>query len=369
MKKLTLLFLVLSMSFAACQDKYPDLEDGVYAEFITNKGTFVAKLYNEQTPLTVANFVALAEGTNTMVDSTFKGKKFYNGLTFHRVMKDFMIQGGDPKADGTGNPGYIFPDEIVDTLKHDRKGILSMANGGPDMNGSQFFITLKETPWLDGRHSVFGEIVIGQEVVDSIGSVEVAKPSNKPVEVVTIQEVNIINRGNVKLTSFTEAMENIEKEKAEEEARIAEIGAAQAKVFAPLLEQAETLPSGLKVYWNHKGKGMKPADGAKVLINYAGFFTDGRLFDTNRLEVAEQFDVVDEARKAADQYIPVATTYSANARLVAGFREALLLLSVGDKVTVLVPSHLGYGAGGNPPVIPPNSDLIFELELTEVAPQ
>src|SRR5690606_19771063 len=155
-------------AFASCQEKYPDLkEDGVYAEFITNKGTFVAKLKNESAPLTVSNFVSLAEGTNSMVDSAFAGKRFYDGLTFHRVIADFMIQGGDPKGDGTGNPGYAFPDEITDTIRFNKQGLLAMANSGPGTNGSQFFVTLKETPWLDGRHTIFGEIVIGQEVVDS----------------------------------------------------------------------------------------------------------------------------------------------------------------------------------------------------------
>ena len=160
MKKLSFLIIILSLSFGACQNKYPDLDDGVYAEFITNKGTFVAKLYNEATPLTVASFVELAEGKNEMVDSLYKGKKYFNGLIFHRVIKDFMIQGGDPLGTGSGNPGFKFPDEIVDTLKHTGKGILSMANSGQNTNGSQFFITQKETPWLDGKHTVFGEIVI-----------------------------------------------------------------------------------------------------------------------------------------------------------------------------------------------------------------
>merc|ERR1711934_320276 len=185
------LFLFLTLAFASCQEKYPELKDGVYAEFITNKGTFVAKLKNETAPLTVSNFVALAEGTNGMVDSLYKGKRFYDGLTFHRVIKDFMIQGGDPKGDGTGNPGYAFPDEPSDSIQFSKKGLLAMANSGPDTNGSQFFVTLKETPWLNGRHTIFGEIVIGQEVVDSIGNMETEKPGDKPKEPVIIETVNI----------------------------------------------------------------------------------------------------------------------------------------------------------------------------------
>ena len=191
MKKVSILVLFLTLAFASCQNKYPDLEKGVYAEFVTNKGTFVAKLYNEQTPLTVANFVQLAEGTNEMVDSTYKGKRFFDGLTFHRIIKDFMIQGGDPNGDGTGNPGYRFPDEIVDSLQHDKKGILSMANAGPNTNGSQFFITLVPTPWLDGKHSIFGKVISGLDVVENIGNVATSKPFDKPLKDVVMQEVKI----------------------------------------------------------------------------------------------------------------------------------------------------------------------------------
>ena len=178
MKKLSMLFVyAILIGLVGCKDDYPDLKDGLYAEFNTNKGSFVAELYFQETPITVANFVSLAEGnTHKMLDSAFQKKKFYDGLIFHRVIKDFMIQGGDPSATYSTktksvNLGYMFPDEIVDSLSHDSKGILSMANAGPGTNGSQFFITLKETPWLDGKHTIFGKVVQGQEVVDSIGQV------------------------------------------------------------------------------------------------------------------------------------------------------------------------------------------------------
>lgn len=365
MKKITLLVLI-ALTVVACKSKYPDLNDGVYAEFITNKGTFVAKLYNEETPLTVANFVSLAEGTNGMVDSIYKGKKFYNGLTFHRVIKDFMIQGGDPEGNGQGNPGYRFPDEIVDSLKLDKKGVLAMANSGPATNGSQFFITLKATPWLNGRHTVFGEIVKGQEVVDSIGNVETTKPGDKPKDSIFMKEVNIINKGNAKVSHFTEQMEKIEKKKQEKEERIAKVAKKKALEFDKLREEAEELPSGIKIYYNKKGEGAQPKEGAKVLMNYAGYFDDGRLFDSNLLDVAEQYENVDEARKAAQQYKPVETQYSSEARLIPGFREGLMQLSVGDKATVFIPSHLGYGQRGYPPLIPGNADLIFELELVDI---
>ncbi|MCW8981388.1 MULTISPECIES: peptidylprolyl isomerase [Altibacter] len=367
MKKITLLLLLVTLSFAACEDKYPDLEKGVYAEFITNKGTFVAKLHHEATPLTVANFVALAEGNNSMVDSTYKGKKFYNGLTFHRVIKDFMIQGGDPKGDGSGNPGYRFPDEFVDSLKHDSKGILSMANSGPATNGSQFFITLKETPWLDNKHTVFGEIVIGQEIVDAIGQVETTKPGDKPVDPVVMQEVNIIVKKGAKVPNFTTQMETIEKEKLEKEEALNKIAKVKAQELDEVKEKAETLPSGIMIYYNEKGEGPKPKEGSEVLMNYAGYFENGRLFDSNILEVAERYNTVDEGRKAAGQYAPVTTVYSTDARLIPGFREGLLSMQTGDKITLFIPSHLAYGERGYPPTIAPNTDLVFELELVGTA--
>lgn len=365
MKRLVILLLLVStVSMTSCKSKYPNLEDGLYAEFVTNKGTFVAKLYNEATPLTVANFVELAEGRHEMVDSAYKGKPFYNGLTFHRVMKDFMIQGGDQLGTGYGNPGYRFPDEFVDTLKHDRKGILSMANGGPDGNGSQFFVTLKDTPWLDNKHSIFGEIVMGQEVVDSIGSVP-TKPVDAPVDPVIIQELNIINKG-VTVPSFSTEMEKVEKRKQQRLDELATIAKETADKMNELEAKAETLESGLKLHWDFKGKGIQPEDGSKIKMNYAGYLKDGTLFDTSILEVAEKYDMVNPERLARGQYGPTISDYGKEARLIPGFREGLNLMSVGDKLVLFIPSHLAYGAQGAGNIIPPNSDLVFELELVEI---
>lgn len=366
MKNLTFLFLFLTLAFASCQEKYPDLEDGVYAEFITNKGTFMAKLYNDTAPLTVSNFVALTQGTNGMVDSIYKGKRFYDGLVFHRVIKDFMIQGGDPKGDGTGNPGYAFPDEVTDTIQFTKKGLLAMANSGPGTNGSQFFVTLKETPWLNGRHTIFGEVVEGQEVVDAIGLVETEKPGDKPKEPIIIEKVNIINKGKVKVPYFTEEMGKIEKEKKEKEERIKKIAEKKAKEFEDLRTKADSLPSGLKIYFTKKGEGVQPNEGDKILMNYAGYLTDGKLFDSNVFDNAEKYEIVDEMRKAAGQYMPVPTDYSKDAQLIPGFREGLLNMKVGDKATLFIPAHLAYGARGIPGVIPQNSELVFELELVEL---
>ena len=189
---LTLCVLTLFIGVTSCQEeKYSDLGDGVFAEIVTNKGTMVAKLNYEKTPVTVANFVALAEGTHPMVDSTFKGKPYFNGIIFHRVMDKFMIQGGDPTGTGTGGPGYKFGDEFDESLKHDKPGILSMANSGPATNGSQFFITEGPTAHLDNRHTVFGELVLGLDVQDSISNVAVEPRSNKPLDSIVMEEVNI----------------------------------------------------------------------------------------------------------------------------------------------------------------------------------
>jgi peptidylprolyl isomerase len=338
----------------------------VYAEFNTNKGVFVAKLHHEESPLTVANFVELAEGRNELVDSAYKGKKYFDGLTFHRIIKDFMIQGGDPLGTGSGNPGYTFPDEFSDNLKHDKKGILSMANSGPATNGSQFFITLKETPWLDGKHSVFGEITIGQDVVDSLGLVETAKPGDKPVEPVVINELNIIRVGDAEEISFKDAMMIAEEKEKEKQAEKALVAKVTAEMLANDIAKSEEMPSGIKVYFNKKGNGVKPNEGSKIKMNYAGYLKDGSLFDSNLEEIAKKYNTFDHRRADAGGYQPIQTDYSKNAQLIPGFREGLLMMSVGDKITLLIPSHLAYGERGIPNLIPPGSDLIFTVELVEI---
>jgi len=166
----------------------------VYAEFITTEGNFTIRLFDQEAPNTVANFVGLAEGTKEWTDPK-SGQKvtrpYYNGLVFHRVIEGFMIQGGDPLGTGTGGPGYKFADEFSPKARHSKAGILSMANSGPSTNGGQFFITLAATPWLDNKHSVFGEVVDGLDVVKKIGSTPTSKPGDRPVKPITVQSVTI----------------------------------------------------------------------------------------------------------------------------------------------------------------------------------
>ena len=371
MRKTSILILCsILFSLTACNEEYPDLEDGLYAEFVTNKGNFVAELFYEATPMTVASFVSLAEGQGEMVEEDYRGKKFYDGLKFHRVIEDFMIQGGDPSGTGSGGPGYKFPNEIVDTLQHDSKGLLSMANSGPDTNGSQFFITLKETPWLDGLHTIFGEVVQGQEVVDSIGSVETAQ-GDRPVEDIVMQEVKIIRKGK-EAKNFdapqvlNREFEEVKNRAAEEEERMADQVQANLQKFQDMEAEAKELESGLKIYFNEQTDGEKPNQGDTVLVNYSGYLDDGTLFDSNMEEVARNYNVFNQRRKDMNGYRPMPVQYGPDAPMIPGFREGVEQMSVGDKATLFIPAHLGYGERGAAPVIPPNSDLIFEVELVEI---
>ena len=339
--------------------------EGIYAKFETSKGDILLQLTYDKTPGTVGNFVSLAEGKQKN-DHKAEGVPYYDGLKFHRVIADFMIQGGCPLGNGTGDPGYKFGDEFNENLKHTGPGILSMANSGPGTNGSQFFITLKETPWLDGKHSVFGEIVIGQDIVDSLGVVETSKPGDKPVDPVIINELNIIRVGDVSLLSFNEAMTAAEEKEQEEQAARLVVANTTAEVLATDLEKGKEMPSGIKVYFNKKGSGVKPAQGSKVKMNYAGYLTNGTLFDSNIAEVAKKYNVWDRRRADGGGYAPTETEYSKEAQLIPGFREGLLMMGVGDKITLFIPAHLAYGERGIPNLIPPGSDLIFNLELVEV---
>lgn len=353
--KLQQLFLLATTVFLMqCKSHYPELENGIFAEIQTGKGNIILKLESEKAPVTVANFVSLSEGTNPKVEASFKNKNYYDGLVFHRVIEDFMIQGGDPTASGSGGPGYRFDDEITD-LRHDGPGILSMANAGPGTNGSQFFITHKATPWLDGKHTVFGRVIEGQNVVDSIAQ------SDKIDKLVIIRkgsEAKNFNAPEIFESHFA-SKEAAEKKLAEGRAKLQEEKVGQ---FEKLKRISKTTSSGLQYLITKKGKGPAVKAQDAVEVNYAVYFVDGTLLDTSILSVAEAFGMVDENRKMAGRYSPIPAQVDPDAQLIEGFKEGLRLLSIGDEATLFLPYTLAYGADGGGP-IPPQSDLIFEVEI------
>jgi len=381
MKKVHGLLLVLAviLTAASCEDKYADVPDGIYAEIVTDKGTMFAELYYEATPLTVANYVALAEGDHPElgVDS-LKNKPYYDGLLFHRVIKGFMIQGGDFSGTGSGQVGYKFDQEIVDTLKHDEKGVLSMANAGPNTNGAQFFIMDKATPSLDGKYNVFGKVIEGLSVVDSIASVPVnAAANNRPLEDVKMQTIRIIRKGKAaKKWDAPQVFTDIQEEKkaaAEKAAALAKERQAQAP--AMIAKKAEQLKewrskatklkdSDVLVYKLEEGSGEQPEMGAQVEIEYAGFFADGNLFDTSSADTAQIYGNYNARKDQAGAYRAIPVKYDPATPMGAvGFKYAYLTMNYGDKIVAFVPSDLAYGERGAGKVIPPNTELIFEMEI------
>ncbi|WP_159801053.1 peptidylprolyl isomerase [Flavobacterium sp. MK4S-17] len=337
--------------------------DGLYAEIETNKGKILLELEYKKTPLTVANFITLAEGKNEMVDKQFKGKPFYDGLKFHRVIKNFMIQGGDPNGDGSGGPGYKFADEITD-LKHDKAGVLSMANAGPATNGSQFFITHNPTPHLDGLHTVFGHVVEGQDVVNQIEQGD----DIKTVKIIRVgKEAKKFNAPKV----FREYYEKAAAEQKKAADELAKNKADKIAYFDKMKAAATKTPSGLMYVITEKGSGKKPIPGSEVYIDYSGYLDNGTatLFDSSDAGVAKAFGNYIPQKDAAGAYVPIPFKAGTKSGMIPGFIEGLEQMAVGDKAIIFIPSHLGYGErGAGRGMIPPNSNLIFELEMLESMP-
>jgi len=309
------------------------MQEGLYAKIHTSKGAILLNLEFEKTPGTVGNFVALAEG---QLENSAKaqGTPYYDGLKFHRVIPDFMIQGGCPQGSGTGNPGYKFDDEIHEDLKHDGPGVLSMANAGPGTNGSQFFITHVETPWLDGKHTVFGKVVEGQDVVNAIAQGDLMDKVEILREGAAAEQFNAVEAFRV----FEGAREK--RMAAEKEARSAELD----KLAAGFEETA----SGLRYQMIQEGSGAKAQKGKTVAVHYKGQLADGTVFDSSyKRNQPLEFQV------GVGQVIP-------------GWDEGIGLLKVGDKARFVIPSDLGYGAAGAGGVIPPNATLVFDVELMNV---
>ncbi len=309
------------------------MQDGLYAKFNTTKGSILINLEYQKTPGTVGNFVGLAEG-NIDNEAIPQGKPYYNGLTFHRVIADFMIQGGDPQGTGAGGPGYQFDDEIHPDLKHDAPGVLSMANAGPGTNGSQFFITHVETSWLDGKHTVFGKVVEGQDVVNSVAQGDV------------IDTVEIIRVGaDAENFNATETFRKFNGAKAEREA-------ASKKKAEDLLEELaagfDKTDSGLRYQIIQKGDGVKAEKGKTVSVHYKGSLTDSTVFDSSY----KRNEPID---------FPLGMGH-----VIPGWDEGIALLQVGDKARFVIPPYLGYGAAGAGGVIPPDATLIFDVELVDV---
>ena len=309
------------------------MENGLYAKFNTSRGAIVVKLEFEKTPGTVGNFVALAEG-KLENKSKPQGTPYFNGLKFHRVIADFMIQGGCPLGTGTGSPGYSFDDEFHPELKHNAPGILSMANSGPASNGSQFFITHVATPWLDNKHTVFGKVVDGQDIVDAVAQNDI------------LESIEIIRVGEAaEKFNAVEAFRVFEgsRAKREEEAK----KAAKEQMDKIAAGYNET-PSGLRYKVLQEGSGKKAEKGNMVSVHYKGQLLDGQVFDSSY-----------SRKQPIDFQVGVG-------QVIPGWDEGILLLKVGDKARFVSPSNLAYGSQGAGGVIPPDATLIFDVELVAV---
>lgn len=306
------------------------MQDGLYAKFNTSKGEILVNLEFEKTPGTVGNFVALAEG-NLENSAKPQGNPYYDGLKFHRVIPDFMIQGGCPQGTGSGNPGYKFDDEFHPDLKHDGPGVLAMANAGPGTNGSQFYITHIATDWLDNKHTVFGNVVEGQDIVDAIAQGDI------------IESLEIIRQGDA--AEKFNAIEAFRTFEGSREKRIAAEREAARAELDKLAAGFEETASGLRYKIIQKGEGKKAEKGQMVSVHYKGQLADGTVFDSSY-----------KRNSPLDFQVGVG-------QVISGWDEGICLLNVGDKARFVIPSDLAYGAAGAGGVIPPNATLIFDVEL------
>jgi len=398
MKKLVVLLCALTATVLSAQTKNakpkPVVLEGIFAEIYTNKGKIALQLEFQKTPITVANFITLAEGKNEFVTNDRKGKPYYDGLKFHRVIPNFMIQGGCPLGTGAGDPGYRFKDEFDASLKHNKPGIFSMANSGPATNGSQFFITHKDTPWLDNKHSIFGHVIEGQKVVDAIVQEDVIE------KVIIIRKGKLAKNFNAEKVfseymkmkpelDKIEAEENrikaeaaakLEAEKRQKEAEAKAIAdkemkeklgpllAAKVAELAALKAKTTTTPSGLQYSIVQKGTGVKPAEGKDIYVHYAGYLEDGTLFDSSYEAINKMYGKFDQNRANQNGYQPFPFKYGSKGGLIPGFLEGINNMNFNDKAIFFIPAALGYGERGAGNVIPPNSNIIFEVEILESLP-
>ncbi len=358
------------------------LQDGLFALIKSTKGDLLVELEMEKAPMTVANFVALAEGNHP--ESSSKSGPFFDGLKFHRVIPQFMCQGGDPEGTGQGGPGYSFPDEFHPDLKHSVPGILSMANSGPNTNGSQFFITEVPTGWLDNKHSVFGKTINGLEKIIQISGVEKSS-SNVPNEDITMtieiirvgKKAKVFNAPGV----FASMKKDIELIKESNEKESAKKGFERSTQFPWLMDggmvdsdlyepeyklwnaKALELADGLKVFDVMVGKGEPIKEGDQVLVHYAGYLSSGKPFDSSIKEVAMKMNNYNPQR---EPYGPFPVTAGPAGRVIEGWKRGLIGLKKGGHVKLLIPSALGYGENGAGDVIPPNSSLVFDVWIEDI---
>lgn len=309
------------------------MSEGIFARFNTSKGEILVELFHKRTPMTVANFVGLSEGK---IENSAKAadQPYYDGLKFHRVINDFMVQGGDPQGTGAGGPGYNFPDEFDSSLKHDSPGVLSMANAGPGTNGSQFFITHTATNWLDGKHTVFGKVVSGMDVVNSI------------LQNDTINTVAIERNGESAVQFDAVEVFSSFLSKKDEMAQAAKDDAM--KEIDEKSEGFEKTNSGLRYKIMDQGTGVKAGKGNEVSVHYKGMLMDGSVFDDSK-----------------QRGNPISFGLG-EGRVIPGWDEGIALLSQGDKARFVIPPDLAYGSRGAGGVIPPDAWLIFDVELVNV---
>lgn len=361
------LITVFTILLTSCKNDHADLKDGIYAEIETDKGTIIASLDYQKAPVTVANFITLSEGTNPFVREPLKDKPLYDATRWHRVIsknngdpEDFMIQGGDPDGTGSGDAGYKFKDEFSDR-KFDQSGLLAMANSGAATNSSQFFITIVPTPWLDNKHTIFGKVIgEGMDVVNSI------KQFDKIITVTIIRKGEAAKKFDaVKVFSdyFTTEAKRQKKQEKTDKANLKVYQTEKQAFFQSFRSKATTTKSGLAYYIVTPSKGEKPKSGTTISIHYAGFFENGKLFDTSDRETARKFGQYNAQKDAMQAYAPLPLKAGDNSGAIPGFSEAVGLLKYGEKAVVFIPSKLAYGESGAGDVIPPNTDLIFEIQV------
>ena len=337
MKKIIISVLLgcLLLSSVACKSRSKGMDalkgkEGVFAVLETEKGQVILNLFYKETPMTVTNFVGLAEGT---LDAA-KGKPFYDGLKFHRVIADFMIQGGDPRGNGTGGPGYKFPDEFVDELIFDKPGKLAMANSGANTNGSQFFITHVPTDWLNHKHTIFGEVVTGQEVVDTVAQGD------------TIKSIKIIRQGAdaEKFTATQKDFDNLiaAQKKLNEE--------KEAKKMAKIVEGCTKHDSGVYFKILKEGKGNPTGKGKKVSVEYKGYLPEGNIFDATK-----------EFHPQGHEPLNFTTD---GGEMIPGFDIMVQEMKLGETRKMVIPPELAYGPYGIPQAgIPGNAYICFDVTL------